>query len=84
MQTGGALAAKLDAKLDKHLPGWRDDPRCCAAHGLALIAADLDTANVAEPFPRSSRAPSAFVCEREMRSDRSLDAGEARSRCSAS
>src|SRR5690606_6210151 len=52
VQSGGALAAKLAQKLDKHRPGWRDDPRLLHAHELALIAADLDTANVAEPFSR--------------------------------
>ncbi|GMV29972.1 MAG: hypothetical protein AMXMBFR59_20970 [Rhodanobacteraceae bacterium] len=77
VQSGGALASKLDAKLDKHVPGWRDDPALQHALALALIAADLDTANVAEPFPRFVETGMRLCQEREMRCHR--DTGDAAS-----
>jgi len=70
VQSGGALAQKLDLKLDKHVAGWRDDPRVVHAQSLALIAADLDTANVAEPFPLFMASTERLCLEREMRSHR--------------
>ncbi len=73
VQSGGALAQKLDAKLDKHAPGWRDDARIVHALRLALIAADLDTANVAETFPRFMASTERLCLEREMRSHRRPD-----------
>ncbi len=76
VQSGGALAAKLEQKLDKHRPDWRDDARIVHAHRLALIAADLDTANVAEPFARFAASAENLCREREMLCARSLDAGE--------
>jgi hypothetical protein len=76
VQSGGALAAKLDAKLDKHRPGWRDDPLLVRGHRLALIAADLDTANVADAFAAFAATGENLCREREMLSGRSLDAGE--------
>jgi hypothetical protein len=76
MQSGGALAQKLDTKLDKHAPGWREDPRIVHALDLALIAADLDTANVAEAFPIFMVTTERLCLEREMRSRRDLDGPE--------
>jgi hypothetical protein len=76
VQTSGALAAKLDAKLDKHRPGWRDDPALLRGQRLALIAADLDTANVADPFAAFAANGENLCREREMLSGRSLEAGE--------
>ena len=76
VQSGGALAAKLAQKLDKHRPGWRDDPRLLHAHELALIAADLDTANVAEPFSRFALSAENLCLEREMLCGRDLDSPE--------
>lgn len=73
VQGGGALASKLDLKLDKHVPGWRDDPALVHALELALIAADLDTANVAEPFARFVETGTRLCQEREMRCHRSTD-----------
>lgn len=70
VQGGGALASKLDTKLDKHAPGWRDDPALQHALELALIAADLDTANVAEPFARFVETGMRLCQEREMRCHR--------------
>ncbi len=76
VQSGGALAQKLDEKLDKHVEGWRDDPRIVHALELALIAADLDTANVAESFPVFMASTERLCMEREMRSRRNLDGAE--------
>lgn len=73
VQNGGALASKLDAKLDKHAAGWRDDPVLVHALELALIAADLDTANVAEPFARFVETGVRLCQEREMRCHRSTE-----------
>ena len=73
VQSGGALASKLDAKLDKHVPGWRGDRAIAHALDLALIAADLDTANVAEPFARFVETGTRLCLEREMRCHRSPD-----------
>ena len=73
VQSGGALASKLDAKLDKHVPGWRDQPAVVHALELALLAADLDTANVAEPFARFVETGTRLCLEREMRCHRSIE-----------
>ncbi len=70
VQSGGALAQKLDEKLDKHAPDWRTDPRIAHALQLTLIAADLDTANVAEAFPIFMASTERLCLEREMRSHR--------------
>lgn len=75
-QAGGALAARLEAKLDKYACGWREDALLVHAHALALVAADLDTANVAEPFPRFVETSVRLCVEREMRSQRRLDEPE--------
>lgn len=74
VQSGGAMAAQLAQKLDKHCPGWRDDPGMIQAHALALVAADLDTANVAEPFARFAGSAENLCLEREMLCQRDLDA----------
>ncbi|MEZ5462064.1 hypothetical protein [Dokdonella sp.] len=76
VQSGGALAAKLTQKLDKHRPGWQGDERLVHAHKLALIAADLDTANVAESFDRFAASAENLCLEREMLCRRDLDDGE--------
>jgi hypothetical protein len=68
VQSGGALAQKLEVKLDKHASGWRSDERVQHAQRLALIAADLDTANVAEPFALFMASAERLCLEREMRS----------------
>lgn len=70
VQSGGALAQKLDHKLDKHALNWRADVHVEHALDLALIAADLDTANVAEPFPLLVASAERLCLEREMRSHR--------------
>jgi hypothetical protein len=72
VQSGGALAHRLEAKLDKHVPAWRGDARIQHALELALIAADLDTANVAEPFDLFMASAERLCIERELRSRRDL------------
>lgn len=76
VQSRGALARKFDKKLDKHAPGWRNDARIVHALTLAQIAADLDTANVAEPFPVFMASAERLCREREMRSHRDPDSPE--------
>ena len=76
VQSGGALAQKLDEKLDKHAAGWRADPRVAHALQLTLIAADLDTANVAEDFPVFMASTERLCLEREMRSRRDPTSAE--------
>jgi hypothetical protein len=76
VQSGGALAARLDQVLDARHPHWRSDAGIVHAQRLALIAADLDTANVAEPFRQFATTAENLCREREMLSGRSLDAGE--------
>ena len=71
VHTGGALAAKLTAKLDKHVPHWQSDVALTHAQQLALVAADLDTANVAEPFGQFVETGLRLCLEREMRLHRS-------------
>lgn len=76
VHSGGALAARLDQVLDARRSGWREDPRIAAALPLALIAADLDTANVGESFARFAAGGENLCLEREMLAGRALDAGE--------
>ena len=76
VQSGGALAATLDVALDAHHPHWRADRAHANAYRLALVAADLDTANVAEPFGVFATTAENLCREREMLAGRSLDAGE--------
>lgn len=71
--TGGALAPKLAQFLDQDIPGWRAERDAEHAIGLALLASDLDTANVAEPFPWLAESASRLCQEREMRCGRMLD-----------
>lgn len=76
VQSGGALASKLAVKLDKHRPRWRESAHLVHGHRLALIAADLDTANVADDFVAFAVNGENLCREREMLSGRSLDANE--------
>lgn len=76
VQSGGALAARLESTLDARRPHWRADRTLVQAQRLALIAADLDTANVSESFERFARSGENLCREREMLSGRSLTAGE--------
>lgn len=76
VHSGGALAARLDQVLDARRSGWRNDARIVATLPLALIAADIDTANVGESFARFAAGGENLCREREMLAGRALDAGE--------
>ena len=70
---GGSLARGLGLWLDGERPDWRDDPDARRGERLARMAADLDTANVGEPFPRLAESAIRLCRERERRAGRSLD-----------
>ena len=70
--TGGPLAPVLAQQLDVEQPSWRDDPLLVRAIELALIASDLDTANVGERFTDLANSAARLAAEREMRSGRAL------------
>lgn len=74
--TGGPLAPQLPQHLDSVKPQWRDDLLMQRAVELALIASDLDTANVGERFPEFAHSAARLAAEREMRSSRELDHSE--------
>lgn len=73
VQSGGALAGRLDRILDELGSTWRHDATVRHALDLALIAADLDTANVAEPFADFADSSERLCRERERLAGRSLD-----------
>ncbi len=72
IHTGGPLAPHLETALDQAMAGWRDDPMVVRAVKLALIASDLDTANVGERFAEFAASAARLAAEREMRSHRPL------------
>lgn len=76
LQTGGALAPSLPAYLDLRDPRWRERPSWTHAAQLAQIAADLDTANVAEPFLSFLASGERLCREREMLCGRRLESAE--------
>lgn len=71
--SGGALAPRLPAILDAEHPGWRDDAAMVRGLRLALVASDLDTANVAEPFAWLAESAARLCQEREMLAGRALE-----------
>jgi hypothetical protein len=81
VSAGGALAPNLGCLLDREHPGWQDDPAIGDALALALIASDLDTANVGEPFPWLAESASRLCQEREMRAGRALDGADSAAPC---
>jgi hypothetical protein len=76
LATGGPLAPKLGAELDRAMPNWRQDPVSERAVKLAQIASDLDTANVGERFVEFAESAARLAAEREMRSGRALESAE--------
>jgi hypothetical protein len=73
IHTGGPLAPHLEREVEKINPSWREEPSLRRALDLALIASDLDTANVGESFVELCDSAARLAGEREMRSGRSLD-----------
>jgi len=74
--SGGSLAPKLVSQLaDGQAPEEWDDILQRRAR-LMLIAADLDTANVGEPFVSLASSAVRLVQEREKRAGRALNATE--------
>jgi hypothetical protein len=73
IHTGGPLAPHLEREVEKINPAWRSEPDLRRALDLALIASDLDTANVGESFVELCDSAARLAGEREMRSGRSLD-----------
>ncbi|MBK8285372.1 MAG: hypothetical protein IPK97_11105 [Ahniella sp.] len=75
--TTGPLAPHLARELDRINPAWRSEPSLDRAIRLALIASDLDTANVGESFVELSDSGARLAGEREMRAGRSLESTDA-------
>ncbi|KAA2284237.1 hypothetical protein [Arenimonas fontis] len=70
---GGALARSLGVWLDAERPDWTGDPAARRGERLARLAADLDTANVGEPFPLLAGSALRLCLERERLAGRPLD-----------
>ncbi|HLS83347.1 MAG TPA: hypothetical protein VK016_01650 [Arenimonas sp.] len=70
---GGALARSLGVWLDVERPDWTGDPAARRGERLARLAADLDTANVGEPFPLLAESALRLCLERERLAGRALD-----------
>ncbi len=79
--TLGAFAHRLGPWLDETAPGWRDDPDAMRAEHLARIAADLDTSNVASPYPDFAESAISLAAEIQYRSGRPLSSVEAGASC---
>lgn len=69
---GGSLARSLALWLDGERSEWREDPAARRGERLARLAADLDTANVGEPFPLLVDSALRLCRERERRAGRVL------------
>lgn len=69
--SGGSLAPSLVREIRAGLDP--DDHALKRTANLMLIAADLDTANVGEPYAALAGSSVRLVLEREMRSQRSVD-----------
>ena len=78
---GGSLARGLALWLDSALPSWRQDEDARRGERLSRLAADLDTANVGEPFPLLCGTAVRLCREREMRSGRSLESAASAQPC---
>ena len=70
---GGSLARGLGLWLDGERPEWRDDEHARRGERLARLAADLDTANVGEPFHLLAESALRLCRERERRAGRALE-----------
>lgn len=74
--SGGSLAPKLVTELAEGRAADAMDTLTARRARLMLIAADLDTANVGEPFASFAGSAVRLVQEREKRAGRALDAAE--------
>lgn len=72
VSSGGSLAPRLSRMMLSHDSGEATK----RLTNLMLIAADLDTANVGEPYPALAGSGTRLVLEREMRSGRSVEENE--------
>lgn len=79
--SGGALARGLALWLDSETPTWRQDPDARRGERLARLAADLDTANVGEPFELLADTAVRLCREREMRAGRKIDSSASAAPC---
>ena len=70
LPTGGAVASALVRGVRQRNPDWQDDDAMRRRLRLTLTASDLDTANVAEPFPLFARSAARLCAEMEMRCGR--------------
>lgn len=76
VSAGGCLAPKLVRDLEVGAAEFTSQAALFRCTKLMLIAADLDTANVAEPFLAFTASSARLAGEREMRAGRSLEAIE--------
>ena len=79
--SGGALAPDLPQIVRAVDPALMDDPAVQRGLRLALIASDLDTANVGEAFPSFAESSARLCREREMLAGRELDSPDACAPC---
>jgi hypothetical protein len=76
VNSGGSLSTKLARDFINEHPGYRDDPILRRRARLILISADMDTANVGEPFMALVTSAVRLVKEREMRAGRPISGSE--------
>lgn len=73
IHSGGPLAPHLGREMERMDPTWREQPDIERALNLAMLASDLDTANVGESFIELCDSSARLAGEREMRAGRPLD-----------
>ena len=78
---GGSLARGLGLWLDGERVEWNADPGAHRGERLGRLAADLDTANVGEPFLELAESAQRLCREREMRQGRRLDQPQSGTPC---
>jgi len=76
VSAGGSLSFKLVKRFEAANPSWRQDAILRRRHRAILLASDLDTANVGEPFLALASSGERLIREREFRHDRRLDSAE--------
>jgi hypothetical protein len=75
--SGGCLAPKLVAKIKAELGDAPETPELRHRFDLMLLAADIDTANVGEPFLALVGSAVRLALESQMRAGRAIDSTEA-------